>query len=137
VEGSPERVWVRVDVSQKVPAVGRRGRLREDMGEAPSEARRHPGDRVEMAVARLELRQGASRGAKTGPNPTDRGKLGTKRHILTDQRGTPLSAVITGANTHDMKAAMDTLDGVVVQRPSPRPYHRQHLASTRGTTSPR
>jgi putative transposase len=86
-----------------------------------------------MAVARLELRQGTFRGGdSTGPNPTDRGDLGSKRHILTDQGGTPLSAVIIGANTHDMKAAMDTLDGVVVQRPSPGPYHRQHLCLDKG-----
>jgi putative transposase len=51
-----------------------------------------------------------------GPNPTDRGKLGTKRHVLTDQRGIPISVVITSANTHDMKAAADTLDSVVVER---------------------
>ena len=31
----------------------------------------------------------------TGPNPTDRGKLGTKRHVLTDQKGIPLSVTIT------------------------------------------
>jgi hypothetical protein len=37
-----------------------------------------------------------------GPNPTDRGKLGTKRHVLTDQRGIPISVVvITSANTHE------------------------------------
>ena len=42
----------------------------------------------------------------TGPNPTDRGKLGTKRHVLTDQRGIPLSLVITTAsNKNDMKSA--------------------------------
>ena len=46
----------------------------------------------------------------TGANPTDRDKLGTKRHVLTDQKGIPLSVSITGANTHDMKAAIDTLD---------------------------
>jgi putative transposase len=91
---------------------------------------------VEVAVPRLELGQGAFRGDSTGPNPTDRGKLGTKRHILTDQRGTPLSAVITGANTHDMKAAMDTLDGIVVQRPPPRPYRRQHLCLDKGYDFP-
>ena len=39
----------------------------------------------------------------TGNNPTDRGKLGTKRHILTDKKGIPLSAVISSANTHDIK----------------------------------
>ena len=40
---------------------------------------------------------------------TDRGKSGTKRHLLTDQYGVPLSVVfITAANTHDMKAATET-----------------------------
>src|SRR6476660_2241028 len=54
----------------------------------------------------------------TGPNPTDRGnKSGTKRHVLTDQRGIPVSVVITSANTRDMKAAKDTLDSVITQRP--------------------
>ena len=43
-------------------------------------------------------------GDMTGNNPTDRSKLGTKRHILTDKKGIPLSAVITSANTHDIKA---------------------------------
>jgi putative transposase len=54
----------------------------------------------------------------TGPNPTDRGKLGTKRHVLTDGKGIPLSVVITAANVHDMKAAINTLDNIVVKRPS-------------------
>ena len=136
MEGSPEGVRVRLHGPSKVPAVGRRRGLPEAVGQAAREVRRAEGDRVEMAVARLELGQGASRGDKTGPNPTDRAKLGTKRHILTDQRGTPLSAVITGANTHDMKATFDTLDGVVVKRPSPRPYHRQHLCLDKGYDFP-
>jgi len=54
----------------------------------------------------------------TGPNPTDRAKLGTRRHVLTDGQGIPLSVVITSANTHDMKAAMSVLDNIVVKRPS-------------------
>jgi putative transposase len=29
----------------------------------------------------------------TGSNPTDRGKRGTKRHVLTDQLGIPISVV--------------------------------------------
>ena len=50
-----------------------------------------------------------------GPNPTDRGKLGTKcHHILTDGQGIPLSVVITAANTHDMKVAIRTLNNIVV-----------------------
>ena len=58
----------------------------------------------------------------TGPNPTDRGKLGTKRHILTDGQGIPLSVVITAASTHDMKATINTLDNIVVKRPSSKIY---------------
>jgi len=38
-------------------------------------------------------------GAKTGHNSTDRSKLGSKRHILTDKKGIPLSTIITSANT--------------------------------------
>ena len=33
---------------------------------------------------------------KTGPNPTDRGKRGVKRSVLTDGRGVPFGVVITG-----------------------------------------
>ncbi|MFZ0326088.1 MAG: transposase [Nitrososphaeraceae archaeon] len=58
----------------------------------------------------------------TGPNTTDRGKLGTKRHVLTDGQGIPLSVVITAANTHDMKAAIHTLDNIVVKRPPSKIY---------------
>ena len=54
----------------------------------------------------------------TGSNPTDRSKLGTKRHILTDKDGIPLSTVITSANTHDVTVAIDTVDSIVIKRPS-------------------
>ena len=53
-----------------------------------------------------------------GSNPTDRSKLGTKRHILTDKKGVPLSAVITSASTHDIKVVTEIIDNVVVKRPN-------------------
>ena len=52
----------------------------------------------------------------TGNNPTDRSKLGTKRHILTDKKGIPLSAVISSASTHDIKLVTDVVDSVVIKR---------------------
>ena len=76
--------------------------------------------------------EGTFRGDLTGANPTDRGKLGTKRHILTDQKGIPLSVSITGANTHDIKAAIDTLDYVIVKRPS----YEQNLCLDKGYDFP-
>ena len=54
----------------------------------------------------------------TGHNPVDRSKLGTKRHILTDKNGIPLSVAITPASTHDIKAVTDVVDKEVVRRPS-------------------
>jgi hypothetical protein len=41
------------------------------------------------------------RGELTGPNPTDRGKPGSKRHVLVDAGGIPLAFVLTSANVHD------------------------------------
>ena len=56
-------------------------------------------------------------GAATGPNPTDRSKRGVKRSLLTDGAGIPLAVAVDGANRHDMKLVVATLDGVVIARP--------------------
>ena len=81
-------------------------------------------------------RESAFGGAQTGPNPTDRGKLGTKRHLLTDQRGAPLAASITAANCHDMKACLATLDAMKPARPPVMPYYPQHLCLDKGYDYP-
>lgn len=69
--------------------------------------------------------------AATGSNPTDRGKAGSKRHLLTDGRGVPLAVVLSGANRHDMKKLAQLLDVVVVERPDPQQLE-QHLCLDRG-----
>ena len=55
---------------------------------------------------------GEKRGSATGPNPTDRGKPGTKRHLVVDARGTPLGLTFTGANRHDSVMMAPTLDAI-------------------------
>jgi hypothetical protein len=45
-----------------------------------------------------------------GPNPTDRGKNGSKRHTLVEGHGVPLSLIVSGANTHDRKKIGELLD---------------------------
>jgi transposase len=40
-------------------------------------------------------------GDLTGPNPTDRGKRGTKYHIVVSTEGLPLGAVASAANIND------------------------------------
>ncbi len=52
----------------------------------------------------------------TGNNPTDRSKIGTKRHILTDKKSIPLSAVISSASTHDIKLVTEVIDNTVIKR---------------------
>jgi putative transposase len=65
--------------------------------------------------------------AATGANPTDRGKCGTKRSLLTDRAGIPLALVVDGANRHDVKLLSATLDGLVISRPEPTLEQPQHL----------
>src|SRR6187397_815070 len=43
-------------------------------------------------------------GDLTGPNPTDRGKRGTKYHIATDGDGVPVACIATAANVNDTLA---------------------------------
>ncbi|AKB65782.1 Mobile element protein [Methanosarcina mazei S-6] len=57
-------------------------------------------------------------GSGTGANPTDRGKTGTKRSILTDGKGMPLSVTVDGANRHDKKLVKETFDSIIIKRPS-------------------
>lgn len=51
-------------------------------------------------------------GAKTGPNPTDQRKLGSKHHLLTDGKGIPLAVILTKANRHDVTQLLPLLDKV-------------------------
>ena len=67
-----------------------------------------------------------------GPNPTDRGKHGTKRSTLSEGHGLPLAVVVAGANVPDMKLAAPTLDALVVERPEPTAGEPQHLCLDAG-----
>lgn len=37
-----------------------------------------------------------------GPNPTDRGRCGSKLNVMTDSAGTPISVIVSAANEHDV-----------------------------------
>lgn len=88
-----------------------------------------------MGIARQRLGEGAKRGDLTGPNPTDRGKLGVKRHVLTDGRGVPIAVDITGANVHDKWMAAPMLDAVVIRAPRG-PRRPTHLCLDKGYDYP-
>jgi putative transposase len=72
-----------------------------------------------------------SGGKKTGKNPTDRGKKGTKKSLLVEGDGGPLGAVIGGANVNDHLLLEATIEAVVVERPDPEEVE-QHLCLDAG-----
>jgi len=49
-------------------------------------------------------------GEETGPNPTDRSKLGSKHHIMTDAQGLPLNVTVTAANVPEVNEVLDLVD---------------------------
>ena len=78
-------------------------------------------------------------GPHTGPSPTDRGKLGSKHHIITDRQGIPLIFCVTGANRHDsvvFEELVDALPAVGGKRGRPRRWPEK-LHADKGYDYPR
>lgn len=57
-----------------------------------------------------------ARGKKTGPNPTDRRKAGSKHHLITDARGIPLATILTSANAHDVTQLLPLVGAIPALR---------------------
>jgi len=77
------------------------------------------GGRQDRLVARHRgflIRASRARGKKTGPNPTDRSKSGSKHHVVTDANGIPLAATVTGANAHDVTQLLPLVDAIPAVR---------------------
>ena len=68
-------------------------------------------------------------GERTGKNPTDRGKLGAKRSVLTEANGVPVGLAVEGANRHDKKLVEATLESIPVERPEPTAEERMAWAA--------
>jgi putative transposase len=71
-------------------------------------------------------------GKKVGKNPTDRGKIGTKRSVLTDGGGVPIGLAVAGANRNDFKMAAETITSIPVERPAPTLEQPQGLCLDKG-----
>jgi transposase len=51
-------------------------------------------------------------GTQTEPDPTDRAKRGSKRHLICDGQGIPLAVRLTGANRNDSQEALTLVDAI-------------------------
>jgi putative transposase len=67
-----------------------------------------------------------------GKHPTDRGKLGTKRSVLTDGGGVPIGLAVEGANRHDFKMVEATMTSIPVERPGPTREQAQEIGLDKG-----
>ncbi len=60
--------------------------------------------------------------------------MGTKRSVLVDEKGIPLSVILDGANRHDIKLLQSTLEHIIIDRPEAASDHPQHLCMDAGYT---
>lgn len=61
-------------------------------------------------------------------------KNGSKRSLLVEGSGVPLSIVVAGAHVHDVKLLEPTLDSVVVERPEHKARRQEHICADKGYT---
>ncbi|MFB7445467.1 IS5 family transposase [Streptomyces mirabilis] len=104
---SHDRVWARLH-RVILDELGRKGEL----------------DWSRCAIDSVSIR--AIKGApETGPNPTDRGKKGSKIHLICDRNGLPISLGISAANTHDSLALQPLVQGIAPIRSRRGPRRRR------------
>jgi len=87
---------------------------------------------------RLRQRPRHQGGQLTGPNPTDRGKNGSKIHLICDRNGLPISLGVSAANTHDSQALQPLVRGIppVRSRRGPRRCRPAKLHGDKGYDYP-
>ena len=112
-------VWERLHVLL-LSRLNHAGRLRWELGIVDSSSARAP-----------------LGGAETGPNPTDRRKLGSKLHVLTDAQGIPMNVILSSANTPDINRLLPlvVLTPAVGGKPGPPRRRFQRVLGDRGYDS--
>lgn len=80
---------------------------------------------LDLGDRRIGLRSRQKEGSLTGPNPVDRGKKGSKLHILSDAQGIPLAVAVSGANMHDSLAFKPLILGIPAGRSRRGPRRRR------------
>lgn len=79
-------------------------------------AKLRAGDQLDFSRAVVDSSQvQAKRGRscpKVGPSPVDRGRPGSKHHVITDACGTPLRVSSTGGNRNDVTQLMPLVEAI-------------------------
>jgi transposase len=121
-------VWVGYDVLAPSRPLATGGRLEATPPRAAGRVTPAGPTGSRARCGRQYLAPRAARGEKTGPNPTDRRKAGSKHHVLTDANGIPVVARLTAANRHDVTQLLPLIDGIPPVRGCPgRPLRKPAL----------
>lgn len=80
---------------------------------------------LDIGDRRRGLRSLQKGGLLTWPNPVDRGKKGSKLHVLSDAQGVPLTVAVSGANMHDSLALKPLILGIPAIRSRRGPRRRR------------
>ncbi|MFE5027527.1 transposase [Streptomyces sp. NPDC056656] len=80
---------------------------------------------LDLSDHRRRVRPYEKAGSLTGPNPVDRGKKGSKLHVLSEAQGIPLAVAVSGANVHDSQAFKPLLLGLPAIRSRRGPRRRR------------
>lgn len=114
VEHAPKGDGLRLGLLvQKIPGqVAGRWRLAEYPRSASRQTARSGQARLVASGRGLRLGKSCFWGQKTGPNPTDRRKLGSKHNVITDAAGVPFAVTLTPANRHDINELLPLVDSI-------------------------
>ncbi len=116
-------LWLRNDLLAAAAGLARGGRLGPCACQVARQNAWRGRPRLVACLGGLLFRAGQKGGRGTGPSPVDRGKKGTKRHLVVEGHGTPLGLIMTPANRNDgpeLEAVLDAVPPVRGRRGHPR-----------------
>ena len=100
------------DLLAPLAGVAAAGRVEAAARDALGAARGSGSARLEPGGCGFPQSPGKKGGRHTGKNPTDKGKPGSKQHVISDAQGVPLASRLTAANVHDSMVFEPMLDAV-------------------------
>lgn len=105
-------MWFRHDLLEKVRRLAKSWCMAKGPRSIVSQVTRSRQNRLVESGSGQCLHSFCLWGKKTGPNPTDRRKAGSKHHLITDANGIPLATILTPANTHDVTQLLSLVDAI-------------------------
>jgi hypothetical protein len=118
-------LWQRRHLLAPAARLAARGRLGPLTSHPAGSARESRPDRLVPRQPGQSARSGKKGGPVTGRKPTDRGRPGSKQHVLNDRQGIPLALGLSAANYADSLTLAPMLDTVQpIKRPLGRPRKR-------------